>query len=65
MTLDPVIAQLMVEAMSCSARVAGMQAENAQRLSVGESVAYTEVAFEGEAITLSQISQAMRIRNGY
>lgn len=38
------------------ARIAGMQAENAQRLDCGNSIAYGEDAFNIEAAFLEQLS---------
>jgi len=46
MTDEQKAAYIMGQAAGAMARIAGMQAENAHRVSCGQSVAYGEEAFE-------------------
>lgn len=48
--------QLLALIYAANARVAGMQAANQQRAAQGESVAYTEDHFTGEAQHLETLS---------
>lgn len=48
--------QLLALILASNARVVGMQAANQQRAAQGESVAYTEDHFSGEACHLEELS---------
>lgn len=50
----------LAEIAAANARVIGMKAENDQRISVGQSVAYTEKDFAVEARYLEHIAEAWR-----
>ena len=53
-------ASLLCRAMACSARVAGMQAENDQRKHRGESMAHGEPEFIYEAQELERLADSLR-----
>lgn len=57
--MNAVCAGHLVAAMAAQARVMGMQAENLDRLSRGESVAYGAEAFNYEAEILTGLSEAI------
>ena len=48
--------QILALILAANARVVGMQAANQQRSACGESVAYTEDHFQGEASHLENLS---------
>lgn len=48
--------QLLALIMAANSRVIGMQAANQQREAQGDSVAYTEDHFYGEAVYLEELS---------
>ena len=54
--MDPHLLRLQLSGFAAVARIAGMQAENSHRLSVGESVAYGEEAFELQASYLERLA---------
>ena len=56
MTPEQQAAYVMAMAACAMAEIAGMQAENSHRLSVGESVAYGEEAFELQASYLERLA---------
>ena len=53
----------MARVYACNARVEAMKAENSFRAAVGDSPAYAEEEFLGEAITIEQLAEALKGRS--
>lgn len=61
--IDPFSLSLMARVYACNARVEAMKAENAFRISCGNSPAYGEDAFNNEATEIEHIAEALRGRS--
>ena len=54
---SPKTAYVLALIAAAQARIAGMQALNQHRLSLGQSIAYDEDSFDNEAAGLEQLAQ--------
>lgn len=61
--MDTYEASIFLQAQACMARVAGMQAENAQRGVLGYSMAYDAEAFEEEAKNIEHYAGVLHSRS--